>query len=120
MAKKKPYLNNFDLKAELVKSHERDQLTNKACDMFYLLIEQIQKTLFYKDMSAKEDCASHAIYIICKVWRQFNMELNNPFSWFTSVVVNALKQGWNANEGKPGIIHISLDSFINNDTDSVD
>lgn len=119
MAKsKREYLNNKNLKMELQKSHDKGELTAEACNMLYLLIEKIQGTLFYKRQTSKEDCAGYAMYIICKVWHKFDMNLNNPFSWFTSVVVNALKQGWNKHEDQP--ILISLDTFINNDTDQVE
>jgi hypothetical protein len=112
----KNYVNNADLLRELELSRAQDKLTSKIIDMFYMMIDRIQRKLFYKDDNAREDCKAGAMLNIVEKWKQFDInEGTNAFSYFTSIIFNALAASWNRNEKRP--IHISLNQFINNDND---
>lgn len=112
----KNYVNNADLLKELELSRKQDKLTNNIVNMFYMMIDRIQRKLFYKDECAKEDCKAGAMLTIVEKWRQFDSnESTNAFAYFTSIIFNALAFSWNRNEKRP--IHISLNQFINNDSD---
>ena len=91
----KNYVNNESLRLELILSHNRDELTSKCVDMFLLMIEKIQSSFKYVNYQDKEDCASHAMFVILDKWRQFNIDRQNAFAWFTRVIYNGIYAGWN-------------------------
>jgi predicted acyl esterase len=113
--KPKHYLTNDTLIKELTKCHEQKRLTTAAVGMFDMLIDRIQKKLFYKSDDVRQDCKSHAMLIVVENWHKYDMTRTNPFAFFTRVVMNGLSYAWNKNERRP--IHISINAFINNDAE---
>lgn len=109
------YLTNAQLLAELRKCHEKEKLTDNAVSMFYMLIDRIQRRLYYKSEDVKEDCRAHAMMVIAENWQKCDITRHNPFAYFTRIVMNGLAYAWNKNERRP--IHISINAFINNDAD---
>jgi hypothetical protein len=116
MSTKQYYLRNEDLLKELEKSRAQDKLTDTAVNMFYTLIDRIQRKLFYKDENVKQDCKASAMLVIVENWHKFDQtKYDNAFAYFTRVAMNGLAYSWNRNEARP--IHIPINSFINNDVD---
>ena len=55
-----PYVKNADLRAELIKSKEKEKLTAEALDMFILMANKFSNKFTYIYEEDKEDCISHA------------------------------------------------------------
>ena len=111
------YVSNPALLKEIIKSKEQDELTNNAIQMFLLMIENIQRRMYYKDPEEKTDCASSAMLDVIMYWRNFNPEKStNPFAFYTSVITNGIAKGWDKLHPEtkkcPGARFTSLDNNI--------
>ena len=111
------YVSNPALLKEIIKSKEQDELTNNAIQMFLLMIENIQRRMYYKDPEEKKDCASSAMLDVIMYWRNFNPEKStNPFAFDTSVITNGIAKGWDKLHPEtkkcPGARFTSLDNNI--------
>ena len=92
----KQYVQNKELLKEIIKSKERDQLTNTAVLYLQLIAENLAKKKHYKCIEDKEDCIQTAMMDVAMYWRSFDPEkYNNPFAYYTSMIVNGLSKGWN-------------------------
>ena len=97
----KLYVSNPYLLKEILKSKERDELTSEAIQMFQLMIEYISSKKYYNDPMDREDCWQSAWEDIIRYWRGFDPEkTNNPFAYFTSLIINGMNKGWNKCAGK--------------------
>ena len=86
---------------EIIKSKERDELTDDALAMFQLMIENISAKKHYNDPEDKKDCWQSAYLDILMYWRGFDeTKSKNPFAYFTSLIVNGLNKGWHKISGK--------------------
>lgn len=114
MAKKKknkPYLNNADFTAEIIKCKGTDVLSPVAVRMFMLLAERANRKLDYTDSRDREDCIQSALYDLVKYWRNFNPEVsNNAFAFFTTVATNGYAKEFNKIH-KGNVEMISLDHY---------
>ena len=71
MPRKKNYLNNKDLYAQIVQSLEDDKLTRDAEKMLQLLAEKAINRLQYVNEDDRKDCLQFAILDLLKYWRNF-------------------------------------------------
>ena len=116
----KEYVNNAALLQEFVKSKAQGSLTDEAIQMFMVMVENIQRKLYYKDSDDKQDCFQSALLDVLQYWDRFDPDKsNNPFGFFTSVIVNGNAKGWDKlhpenKEKKKGndIVFTSLDNNI--------
>lgn len=97
---KKHYVDRDQLRLELIASNVKNQLTPKCIEMFELMVDNIQTKLPYIDPQDKEDCKYHAIEVILKNWKEYDVERPNPFAYFTRVIYNGLYAGWNEIKSK--------------------
>lgn len=95
MAKRKNYLNNKDLYAEVVKSKEEGKLTKEAEKMMVLLAERTIRKLSYLDEHDRQDCLQFALLDLLKYWQNFNPEYKNAFAYFTEIAKRGYAKGWN-------------------------
>ena len=70
-------------------------------------LEKVNKDLNYLEGEKmrwkidKEDCIQTAMMDVAMYWRSFDPErYNNPFAYYTSMIVNGLSKGWNKIYGK--------------------
>lgn len=95
MPRKKNYLNNKDLYAEIVKSKEQDKLTPKAEKMLMLLAERAIRKMTYVYDDDRQDCLQFAMLDLLKYWRNFNPDYPNAFAYFTEIAKRGYAKGWN-------------------------
>lgn len=111
MSSSKHYINSSSLRLELIASNVKNELTPKCLEMLLLMIDNIQSSYTYKDEADKDDCRSAAIEVILKKWKEYDVDKNNPFAFFTRMIYNGLFAGWNEIKGKGK--SISLESVFN-------
>jgi len=90
------YVDNDELLRELIISKENNELTKRAIEIFLLMVDRISRTQSYKYEEDREDCMAFAIENICMQWKMFDSNKSDEvFAYFTSLIMNGLKQGWN-------------------------
>lgn len=91
--KKTNYLNNKDLLAEVIKSKEQDQMTDKLAHMLQMLCKRYASRAQFANYTYNEDMQAYAMMGLVKTWRAFNPEKsNNPFAFFTQCIKNSFIQ----------------------------
>jgi DNA-directed RNA polymerase specialized sigma subunit len=92
--RKKNYLNNKDMMAELGKCHEQGKMTDEFAKMIMLLAERYGSRYEYSDYSPHiEDMKSVAVANVVRAWRSFDLEkYNNPFAYFTQAIKHTFWQ----------------------------
>jgi len=91
--KKKNYINNKDMLAEVIKSKEQGKMTDKFAKMIVLLTKRYSSQGSYSGYTYVEDMEGYAHYIVCKVWNSFDPErYSNPFAYFTQTIKRAFWQ----------------------------
>ncbi|MCL2312481.1 MAG: hypothetical protein FWC41_08365 [Firmicutes bacterium] len=87
---KKHYVDELELKEELLKSHAQNKLTNNVVNMFSLMVDGATKRFSYKYEEDREDCMQDAMLQITMKWKCFDMEKDKPFSYFATMIHYAL------------------------------
>lgn len=91
--KKKNYINNKDLLAEVIKSKEQGKMTDEFGKMMLLLVKRYSSQGCYSGYTYVDDMEAYALMTVCKVWNSFNPEKsNNPFAYFTQTIKRAFWQ----------------------------
>jgi len=89
------HVKNADLRNEIVKCKENDELSREAIDMFILMANKFSNKLQYIYPEDKEDCISFAIMDCYLYWRGYNPEKSqNAFAYFTQIIKNGFAKGW--------------------------
>lgn len=97
--KKKHYINNKDMLAEITKSHEKGEMTDELAKMIMLLVERYSTRYEYSNYQGHiEDMRSSAVLNIVRAWRSFGWDreaqqydfkkFNNPFAYFTQAITH--------------------------------
>jgi len=116
MARKRNYLNNKDLLAEIIASKEQDELTPKALKMLMMLADRSSNRLPYNNPDDKQDCIAWAYMDLYKYWRNFNPEKStNAFAYFTEICKRGFAKGWNALHPKKYKGTISINGSVDGD-----
>jgi len=88
------YITNDELKKEIIKSLEENEITKELHILFYKLATNISMKNTFKDKTKHfpyliDDMINEG-YIKCtKKYKNFDFEYNNPFSFFTTIISNA-------------------------------
>ena len=91
--KKKNYLNNKDLLAQVMLSKEQDQMTDELAKMLQMLCARYASRAQFANYTYNEDMQAYAMMMLVRTWRSFNPEKsNNPFAFFTQCVKNSFIQ----------------------------
>lgn len=89
------HVKNCDLRDQIVKSKEQDELTPEALDMFILMAKKFSTKLNYIYSEDREDCISFAIMDCFMYWRGYDPEKSqNAFAYFTQIIKNGFAKGW--------------------------
>lgn len=91
--KKVNYLNNKDMLAEVLKSKERGQMTDKLAHMLQTLAARYGRKGNFANYTYNEDMQAYAMLMLVKTWNSFNPEKSsNPFAFFTQCIKNSFIQ----------------------------
>jgi hypothetical protein len=94
--KSKYYLTNKELLDEIIKSKEKDELTEKAFNMLMLLAERVVSRLPYVNDFLREEALAGAKLDILLYWKGFDINKGgNAFSYYTSIVKNGAAKSFN-------------------------
>tara|TARA_Y100000385_G_scaffold287571_1_gene352098 strand:+ start:411 stop:839 length:429 start_codon:yes stop_codon:yes gene_type:complete len=121
MPRKKNYLNNKDLYAQIVQSLEEDKLTRDAEKMLLLLAEKAINRLKYVNEEDRKDCLQFALLDLWRYWRNFNPKYTNAFAYFTEIAKRGYAKGWNKihpNKYKGTLSMDRINSYNSKDGDS--
>lgn len=100
MANAKHYVDKKELQAEIEKSHQCNELTPRAIIIFKTMIDNVMLLQHYEDEMDAEDCRGHAWLRILQYWNRYDYKTkDDPFAYFTSVIVTATAQQWNTLKG---------------------
>jgi len=89
------YVKNKDLREELIKSKEADELTKEALDMMILMVDRYSTKFSYEHAEDRDDCKSFAVMDCYQYWRGYKPELSpNAFAYVTTMIRNGLAKGW--------------------------
>ena len=94
------YVKNRELREELIKSKEQDELTPEAIRMFMLIAERFGQRLVYADPEDGKDCMAFAIMDCYQYWRGYNPIYPNAFAYITQIVKNGYGKGYRKIYGK--------------------
>ena len=89
------HVKNADLRNEIIKSKEKDELTKEALDMFILMAKKFSTKLNYIYPDDREDCISFAVMDCFMYWRGYDpAKSQNAFAYFTQMIKNGFAKGW--------------------------
>lgn len=110
--KKKNYLNNKDLLAEVLESKKQSQMTHNLAVMLQTLCRRYSKKGQFASYSYNEDMQSYAILMLVKTWAAFNENRGkNPFAFYTQCIQNSFKQYLNLEKKQANIKNETLISM---------
>lgn len=93
VVKKKNYLNNKDLMAQVMMSKQYMQMNNVLAHMLQTLCKRYAKKGNFANYSYNEDMQGYAMLMLVKTWHSFNpAKSNNPFAFFTQCIKNSFIQ----------------------------
>jgi len=89
------HVKNADLRNQIIKSKENNELTKEALDMFILMAKKFSTKLNYIYTEDREDCISFAVMDCFQYWRGYDPEKSqNAFAYFTQIIKNGFAKGW--------------------------
>ena len=91
--KKKNYLNNKDLLAEVRISKEQGRMSNNLALMLTMLCNRFGKRANFINYSYLDDMKSYAMMMLVKSWMGCKTDLgSNAFSYYTECIKNSFRQ----------------------------
>ena len=110
------YVKNADLRNEIIKCKENDELSKEALAMFMLMAKKFSDKLTYIYEEDREDCISFAVMDCFQYWRGYDpMKSQNAFSYYTQIIKNGFAKGWRKLYGNmPKSKKISISNKIYN------
>jgi len=118
MPRKKNYLNNKDLREQIVISLENDELTREAQKMLQLLAERTINKLSYVNEEDRKDCLQFALLDLLKYWRNYKPEFPNAFAYYTEIAKRGYAKGWNKIHPNKYKGTLSMDRINSKDSDT--
>lgn len=89
------HVKNSDLRNEIIKCKEKNELTPEAINMFMLMAKKFSTRLNYYYEEDREDCISFAVMDCYQYWRGYDPEKSqNAFAYFTQIIKNGFGKGW--------------------------
>ena len=89
------HVKNKDLREEIIKSKEADELSKEGLRMLMLMAKKFSTKFNYIYEEDREDCISFAVMDCYQYWRGYNPEKSaNAFAYFTQIIKNGFAKGW--------------------------
>ena len=89
------HVKNADLRNEIIKCKEKDELSREALDMFMLMAKKFSTKLNYIYPEDREDCISFAVMDCFMYWRGYDpAKSQNAFAYYTQIIKNGFAKGW--------------------------
>lgn len=105
------YVQPEELKAEVLISLEKGELTPRAIEMFQLMAKEMSKKFRYKDEEDRKDCIAFAMMDVIRYWKSFNPEKSKyPFAYYTQMLKNGFAKGWRKLHPLSSLEQVSLSS----------
>lgn len=104
------HVKNRDLREEIIRCKEADELTDTAINMFMLMARKFSTKLTYVYEEDREDCISQAVMDCYLYWRSYNPEKSpNAFAYYTQIIKNGFAKGWRKLYGNfPKSVKVSI------------
>ena len=83
--KKKYYLNEEDLKEEILRCKESKIVSEKLGKMFQLLVERVSKSFYWQNPDDGLDCKANALLDLCSNFWKYNPEHGKAFPFCTQI-----------------------------------
>lgn len=89
------HVKNADLRNEIIKCKEKNELSREALDMFMLMAKKFSTKLNYIYAEDREDCIAFAIMDCYQYWRGYDPNKSqNAFAYYTQIIKNGFAKGW--------------------------
>ena len=85
-------VTNKELLAELTKSHERNQMTDRLGELILTLAENYLNRNNWRNYTYKDEFLGLILLNISTYWRSFDMTKLNPFAYFTTIASTSCLQ----------------------------
>lgn len=86
-------ISNLELEKELRKSNEQNKATNRLHELFYSLAKNLVRKYFIPQHAMSYQDAIMIGYVeMIEKFRKYNLEMSNPFAYFTSMCKNCFIQ----------------------------
>lgn len=88
--KKKNYLNNKDMLAEVIASKQTGEMSKELVNMLKMLCYRYSQKGCYINYSYNEDMQAYAMMMLVRTWKRFDpAKSSNPFAFFTECIKNS-------------------------------
>jgi hypothetical protein len=90
---KKYYLDNNELKTEILKCKESKVASEKLGQMFYKIVENVSRSFYWENKDDGDDCKANALYDLCKNFWKYEPETGNAFAFCTQIAYFGIAGG---------------------------
>lgn len=91
--KKKNYLNNRDLLAQVMLSKKQERMTNELAKMLQMLCRRYARKGNFVNYTYNDDMQAYAMLMLVRTWNSFDpKKSNNPFAFFTQCIKHSFIQ----------------------------
>jgi hypothetical protein len=90
---KKYYLDNDELKSEILKCKESKIASEKLGQMFYKIVENVSRSFYWENKDDGDDCKANALYDLCKNFWKYEPETGNAFAFCTQIAYFGIAGG---------------------------
>lgn len=107
---KRHYVSNKEFQKEMIESKARGVLTPRAVELMLKIANKLATTKFYYVFEDdRYTCMSQGVEDCIRYWRNFDpVKYDNPFSYFTMVILNGMKRQFNQLYTVPASKRVSL------------
>lgn len=114
--KRSKYLNDIELKYEILISQAKGKLTTKGQSMLIRIGEEIIKKFSYRNEDDRYDCQMNGIYQMLTNWKKFNCEkYDSALPYFSEVAKRGIAAQLAQLKGKQGS-NTYIPGFVSIDT----
>lgn len=106
------YVNNKQLKNEIVKCLDTKIMSNELTDMVMQICERLSNKYKYTYYVDKEDCISFSFIEVFQYWHKYDpTRSSNAFAFITSIAFKGLNKGFKIVKGKIELINVDFNMF---------
>ena len=89
------HVKNSDLRNEIIKCKEKDELSKEALEMLMLMSKKLSEKFKYIYEEDKKDCIAFAVMDCYQYWRGYDpIKSQNAFAYYTQIIKNGFAKGW--------------------------